>query len=198
MKVTPFSTHYWRSIWGSVHLLICLYDEPLLHVDLKLVALPDLAQRVKDPQVLWQVGTRVSDLLQTTRAQYPPAPSLQWVEDRFWIWVHYAATKLGRGELLEVVSFLDYLRSAVFGPLLAQHHHARARGVRKLEQVVTEAELALVAATLVRYGRPSCAAGLRQAIACYRTLRRTDSPSGFVEKTKVEQRALAYLDAVAS
>jgi hypothetical protein len=97
--------------FGEPRLLICLYDEPLLHVDLKFVTLPDLARRVEDPHILWQQDTQVSDLLQATTAHYPPAPSLQWVEDRFWIWVHYAATKLGRGELLEVVSFLDYLRT---------------------------------------------------------------------------------------
>ncbi|MER7057532.1 MULTISPECIES: hypothetical protein [unclassified Streptomyces] len=33
-------------------------------------------------------------------------PDLQWIEDRFWIWVHYGATKLGRGELFEVNGFL--------------------------------------------------------------------------------------------
>lgn len=38
---------------GEPRLLICLYDlPPLLHVDLKFVALPDAAARVEDPAVL--------------------------------------------------------------------------------------------------------------------------------------------------
>lgn len=40
---------------GESRLLVCLYDgSPILHVDLKFLPLPDLAQRVEDPFVLWE------------------------------------------------------------------------------------------------------------------------------------------------
>ncbi|UOQ52767.1 oxalate:formate antiporter [Hymenobacter cellulosivorans] len=184
---------------GEPRLLICLYDEPLLHVDLKFVALPDLAQRVEDPSILWQQDTLVSGVLQASRAQPPPAPSLQWLEDRFWIWVHYAATKLGRGELLEVVSFLDYLRTTVLGPLLTQQHGGLpVRGVRKLEQMLPTSALASLHATVATAERTSCVHALEQAIATYRSLRHTLRTPEFVAKQQVERRAVTYLADVAS
>lgn len=180
---------------GEPRLLICLYDEPLLHVDLKFVALPDLARRVEDPEVLWEQDGLVSAVLRATPACFPE-PELQWIEDRFWIWVHYAATKLGRGELLEVVSFLDFLRSTVLGPLLARRQGRPARGVRKLEQLLPPAELAALHATVAPAESVACAAALRQAIATYRSLRAAAPVAGFVAKTLVETRATAYLEAV--
>ncbi len=44
-------------------------------------------------------------------------------------------TKLGRGELFEVIGFLGYLREAVPGPLIASRVGAPPRGVRHLESV---------------------------------------------------------------
>jgi hypothetical protein len=38
---------------GEPRLLIALYGPPLLHVDIKVVALRDLADRVEDAHVLW-------------------------------------------------------------------------------------------------------------------------------------------------
>jgi hypothetical protein len=183
---------------GEPRLLICLYDAPLLHVDLKFVALPELAQRVEDPHILWQQGTLVSEVLRATMPHSPAAPALQWVEDRFWIWVHYAATKLGRGELLEVVSFLNYLRTTVLGPLLAYQYGLPIRGVRKLEQTLPAPALASLRATVATAERAMCVYALEQAIAVYRALRETLRLPGFVSKQEVEVRTVAYLAEVAS
>ncbi len=183
---------------GEPRLLICLYDEPLLHVDLKFVSLPDLAHRVEDPQVLWQQDTLVSEVLRASSAQWPPAPSLEWLEDRFWIWTHYASTKLGRGELLEVVSFLDFLRTTVLGPLLAQQYGAPARGVRKLEQLLPATALTALQATIGAPNRADCLAALRQAVALYQHLRAALRSADFEPKARVEARALAYLAEIAA
>src|SRR5690242_15990966 len=37
---------------GEPRLLICLYDDPLLHVDIKFLTLPEFHQRVENPVVL--------------------------------------------------------------------------------------------------------------------------------------------------
>src|SRR5438445_5441981 len=80
---------------GESRLLICLYDaKQPLHVDLKFVALPDVAIRVEDPSVLWEREGRLTRALEDGAAEYP-MPILQWIEDRFWVWVHYAAAKIG-------------------------------------------------------------------------------------------------------
>ena len=51
----PLLTAFTGEHVGEPRLLICLYAvEPPLHVDLKFVALPDLARRVEDPAILWE------------------------------------------------------------------------------------------------------------------------------------------------
>src|SRR5262245_29977340 len=117
---------------GEPRLLICLYGPPLLHVDLKFVALPEAATRVEDPVVLWERDGQLTAVLQRTAAVYP-APDLQELEDRFWVWVHYGATKLGRGELFEALDFLAFLRAQVLGPLALLAQGSRPSGVRKVE-----------------------------------------------------------------
>lgn len=69
---------------GEPRLLICLYEEPLLHVDLKFVMLADLAERVEDPAVLWQRDARVEQAVAAGVAEYP-SPDAGWVERRFWV-----------------------------------------------------------------------------------------------------------------
>ncbi|MGE5604111.1 MAG: hypothetical protein ACM3YE_00280 [Bacteroidota bacterium] len=64
-------------------LLICLYGPPLLHVDLKFIAAPDIVNRVEDPVILWEKDNQVSGYMKQKPPKYP-APDLQWVEDRFW------------------------------------------------------------------------------------------------------------------
>ena len=74
-----------------------------------------------------------------------PAADPQWIEDRFWVWVHYGATKVGRGELFECLDMLAFLRATVLGPLIAQARGRRAAGARRLEQIAPELVPALEA-----------------------------------------------------
>ena len=53
--------------------------EPPLHVDLKFVALPDLARRVEDPVILWERDGLLTRALQSGSAEYP-APKPQWMK----------------------------------------------------------------------------------------------------------------------
>lgn|GEM_PF-5648763 len=88
---------------GEPRLVICLYEAAVpLHVDFKFVMPKELEKRIEDPIILWERGAVISANLQRTPSAYPH-PDPQWIEDRFWVWVHYAAAKLGRGELLEVI-----------------------------------------------------------------------------------------------
>lgn len=98
-------------------LLICLYGPPLLHVDLKFISAPDIINRIEDPVILWEKDNQVSGYIAQKAPKYP-LPDLQWIEERFWVWVHYAATKLGRGEIFEVIEFISYLRMNVIGPFI--------------------------------------------------------------------------------
>lgn len=176
---------------GEPRLLVCLYGPPLLHVDLKFVALPDLGRRVEDPVILWQRDEAMSRAMSGTAASYPQ-PDPQWIEDRFWIWVHYGASKIGRGELFEAIDFIGYLRTQVLGPLLLARAGRRPAGVRRIEQHLP-AEAATLARTLCRHDRASCGEALRAAIELYRRLR---EGRDVTRRAAAEQAAVAYLDEI--
>ena len=92
---------------GEPRLVIAIYGPEVVHVDFKFVDLPSIAQRVDDTKVLWERETLLSDILKSTSFAYPQ-PDIQWIEDRFWIWIHYAATKIGRGEYFEALELLFF------------------------------------------------------------------------------------------
>ncbi|GIH21085.1 hypothetical protein [Rugosimonospora africana] len=69
---------------GEPRLLICLYDDPILHVDLKFVTLDELKHRIEDPAVLWERGSAVSAVINRTQAETATLDA-QWIEDRFWV-----------------------------------------------------------------------------------------------------------------
>ena len=61
---------------------------------------------------------------------------MQWFEDRFWIWVHYATIKIARGELFETIEFISFLRETVIGPMLQIKNGYLPKGVRKIENKI--------------------------------------------------------------
>lgn len=181
---------------GEPRLLICLYGPPLLHVDLKFVRLPDVAVRVEEPVVLWERDGRLSAALAAGIARYP-SPDLQWIEDRFWVWVHYAAGKIGRGELFEAIDALSLLRRLVLGPLALLQRGAQPAGVRKLEQAAPDL-VAELARTVPAYDAESCAAALDATAASYRRLRTALATPALVVNERTEAAAMAYLEEIAA
>lgn len=175
---------------GEPRLLICLYGPPLVHVDLKFVLADDLAHRVDDPVVVWTRDAAIADVLAAGVAAYP-RPVGQWLEDRFWVWVHYAATKLGRGELFEALDFLAFLRGRVFGPLILDAAGAQPNGVRRLEQVAPE-WVAPLAATVATYDAASIARSLDASVDLYLALRASGT-AAVVVRAAAEQGAREYL-----
>ena len=77
--------------------------------------------------------TEISALLEETSPAYPSS-SPQWMEDRFWVWVHYSATKLGRSELFELIDTITFNHSSVLGPLILMHNGHLPQRVRKFEE----------------------------------------------------------------
>lgn len=184
---------------GEPRVLICLYrgegGAPPLHVDLKFVSLPDVADRVGDLVVLWERDGRVTRALQVREARYP-SPDPQWIEDRFWVWIHYGATKIGRGELFEALDFLAFLRAQVLGPLMLLEAGLPPSGVRRVETVVPTRATAL-RATVAPYDPAECARSLFAAAALYRVLRQSLGPGIVVPNQAAEYTAIAYLTEVA-
>jgi hypothetical protein len=174
---------------GEPRLLIALYGPPPVHVDLKFVADSQLDQRVEDGLILWQRDGAVDAARRRAAAAWPQ-PDPQWIEDRFWVWLHYGTTKLGRGELFECLNMLTDLRAMVFGPLIAYGNGHRAARARRLEQLAPGLVPALEA-TVGDHTPHGCAAALRASVALYRQLR--GDASALVWRTSAEAVAVDYL-----
>jgi hypothetical protein len=181
---------------GEPRLLVCLYGPPLVHVDLKFVEPAALAQRVEEPMVLWDRTGAVRAGLAVGNAAYPQ-PDLQWIEDRFWVWVHYSAAKIGRGELLETCDALAILRARVLGPLALRVAGARPAGVRRVEALAPRFAGAL-RATVATCDAADCVRALRATIALYRELRDAESCVSLHRKSDAEREAVAFFEQVAS
>jgi len=179
---------------GEPRLLICLYGPPLLHVDLKFVREDELAARVEDPAVLWERDGRMRAALSNGTARFPE-PDPQWIEDRFWVWVHYVAVKIGRGEILEAADALASIRGLTYGPMALASRGARPMGVRKLEQVAPDLA-ARIARTVAACDAASCLAALQDSIALYRELRSEGAPVEL--RVHAEAEAVSYVDALAA
>jgi len=177
---------------GEPRLLICLYGPPPLHVDLKFIKPDDMADRIENPAVLFEREGRLTAALGDKDVRYPE-PDLQWIEDRFWIWIHYAATKIGRGELMEAHDFLAFLRAQVLGPLSLQASGARPTGVRKIELAAPELAMEMQA-TLAAYDALSCLAAIEASAKMYRRLRQSLATDSLILREEADSATMKYLE----
>jgi hypothetical protein len=178
---------------GEPRLFISLYGPPLLHVDLKFVSTEELAHRVEDPEVLWDRGGAVRSAIAGTKAVYPP-PRLQWIEDRSWVWMHYAAVKIARGELFEAIDALGFVRARVLGPLILSEAGVQPNGLRRVEQSAPGRVDAL-RSTLGSHDRQSCWSALTATMALYTVLRERLASPTLHRRTAAEQAVRDFLEA---
>lgn len=177
---------------GEPRLLIALYGPPVTHVDLKFIGLSELDHRVEDGVVLWQRDDQVQQRLQQATAEWPQTDP-QWIEDRFWVWVHYIAVKLGRGEVYEAIDGLTKLRGLAIVPLVVLGRTDRPNGVRRVEQLAPE----LIPQLNQTVAAPDRADGLRALRAAYELYRQV-RPADLVRRTEAEQAVIAYVDELAT
>jgi len=180
---------------GERRVLICLYDNPLLHVDIKFLTLDEFEHRVEDPIVLFDRDKSLERIIAATRSEWPK-PDYQWIEDRFWTWVHYAALKLGRGENFEALDFLSFIRMTVTSSLLQVKNNKLPRGLRKVEMNFDRNDLEKLIATVPSYTSDSIFESLDNTIALYRELRDTLYPLTIQLRTQAEKKTLDYLEGV--
>ncbi|GHA34724.1 nucleotidyltransferase domain-containing protein [Photobacterium aphoticum] len=172
---------------GEPRLVIALFAPHALHVDFKFVALPDAAVRVDDTKVVWERDGQLSAIYAQSTPHYP-CPTPQWVEDRFWVWVHYAATKIARGEYFEAVEFLSFLRGMVLSPLALQQRGLTPSGVRHLEKRMPDVA-SLLTETIVQPEKAPLIMAFEKIIAFYLTLREREDVTIHHE---AQALALAY------
>lgn len=182
---------------GEPRLLICLYDDPLLHVDIKFLTLPEFHARVEDPEILLDREGALAGVISATTAVWP-YPDYQWLEDRFWTWVHYIAAKLGRGEYFEALDGIGFLRARVLAPLMQVKNGLRPKAIRKVEKELPAADLDDLIATVADYDPVTIVEALTHCVRIYRTLRGQLFPSDIKLHTATEQRSMAYLQQVSA
>lgn len=180
---------------GEPRVLICLYDNPLLHVDIKFLTLDEFHSRIETPIILLDKESQLQKVLSESNAIFP-YPNYQWIEDRFWIWVHYALLKIGRGEYFEAIDFFSTLRSIVLGPLLHINNNNLPRGVRKVETLLKEEDFTNLKMTLPSYERQSLLNCLRNSVSLYRKLRSKLFPDDITFQHRTEQRVMRYFDEI--
>lgn len=174
---------------GEPRLIIALYAPDTIHVDFKFVSLPDAAIRVDDTKVLWEKGQLLSDVFKTAEPNYPQ-PEPQWIEDRFWVWTHYAATKIARGEYFESVEFLSFLRTTVLSPLALKQAGMTPSGVRKIETRLPEFSQKLEL-TIAKPEKTALIAAMKQCINLYLELRENED---IQKNTQAQQMCIEYFD----
>jgi len=182
---------------GDPRVLICLYDNPLLHVDIKFLTIEEFGKRVESPVILLDKTGELRKVIESTEAKFPK-PDFQWIEDRFWIWIHYALLKIGRGEYFESFDFFGSLRSIVLGPLLHMKSNSDPRGVRKLEFISSDEDIKMLKATLPAYDKESLLRALKASIALYRKLRSEQYSDYVVLRTEAEERVMLYFDEISA
>ena len=180
---------------GEPRVLICLYDQPLLHVDIKFVTLEEFQTGIEIPAILLDKDQQLHHTLAKSNVKFP-YPDYQWIEDRFWIWVHYALLKIGRGEYMEAHDFFSFLRMVVLGPLLHIKNGNLPRGVRKVEKQLSTGDLNDLKQTFPVYERQSLIDSLRSSVNLYRKLRDLLFEDHILLQHDTEQRTMRYLDEI--
>lgn len=176
---------------GEPRLLICIYGPPLLHIDLKFVSLDDIHEKVENPIILWERDQVISSRIFDTPAEFPQ-PQPEWIEERFWTWIHYTATKIGRGELFEAVEAIGFIRVRVLGPMILAKHGARPQGLRKVEFIASLDERKALEKTIPAYDSRDCVRALSSCVDLYRQLRNL---SGNVQAERLATEYLEQIDA---
>jgi hypothetical protein len=177
---------------GLPEILICLYDDPLLHVDLHFISLDDFTRRTQNPTVLWERNGALTKVIEETKPKIQHI-NLQWIEDRIWTWIHYAAMRLGRGEVFETLSTLCFLRDKVLGPMILTKAARPPWGVRRLEKYGEPEDLLELQDTVASYDPQSCERALKAVAKTYVGLRETLDPGTLKRNRRAEMASLRYL-----
>lgn len=180
---------------GDTRLLICLYENPFLHVDIKFLTIDEFQKRVENPFILLDKNDELKNAIEDSDANFP-IPQYQWIEDRFWVWIHYALLKIGRGEYFEAFDFFGSMRSTVLGPLMHLKAKGLPRGVRKIELNSTDEDIKILKDTLPEYNKESLLRAMNSTVKLYCKLRGELYGNDIVFRKDAEKRVMQYYDEI--
>jgi hypothetical protein len=172
----------------STQPLFCLSYRPEMFL-LRLLTIRKCSQILITSKIFVTIGLEFSirQTFASSSGAYP-SPNEQWIEDRFWIWVHYGTGKVARGELFEALDFISYLRGTVLAPLGLLREGYKPSGVRKIEQFAPALAEAL-RGTVALHEQESCYLALERCIEIYRSLR----SATVIHCKSAEEAAVSYL-----
>lgn len=170
--------------------LICLYDDPLIHVDLAFMPLSQVGKRFDNPVIMYEKDSAMSEAY-WQQPVITPIPDMQWFEDRFWIWAHFIATRIGRGDLFDAIDSISHLRLNVLGPLISMKNGLPAHGVRHIERDSPH-DARMLIETVAAYDAKSAVRALKAATDIYISLRGVNK-AGLFLREDAERAALQYL-----
>lgn len=179
---------------GEPRLNVCLYNNPLLHVDFKFITPDELTVRIEDPAILWEREQALTDMIERTEASFP-YPDFQWIENRFWPWIHYCSVKLGRGELFELLSIIHFFMDRIIGPMVKIKNGYKPNGTRHLEKQAGKYYDRLIACA-PSHDAKECAVALHTIVDLYQELQEEIMDDSIERKVRTKEACLAYLQRI--
>lgn len=180
---------------GEKRVLICLYNNPLLHVDIKFLTTDEYFERVENPVIIWERDKILTTIQENSKFKFP-YPNYQWIEDRFWTWIHYASLKIGRGELFEALDFTSFLRTNVISSLMQIKNNKLPRGLRKVEKLLPKNDIDLLKETIATYDKNSIIKSIENLIEIYRDLRKKLFKDDIELKLETEKNVMQYFEKI--
>ncbi|QHE51264.1 aminoglycoside 6-adenylyltransferase [Pontibacillus sp. HMF3514] len=175
-------------------LIVCLYNDPLLHVDYKFITLDELSVRVEDPAILWERDSALSQVIVQTKTSFP-YPDFQYIEDRFWPWIHYCSVKLGRGEIFDLLGTIHFFMNHIIGPMVKIKNGYKPNGTRHLEKQAGEYYDRLVACAPA-HDEKDCAVALLTIVELYEELKEELMDETIQRNDRTKQVCEAYLKSI--
>jgi len=174
--------------------MVCLYDfNPIiLHVDWKWQTLKEFEIRVENPKVLFERDYLLSSIMERTDFSYP-LPDIHNIEPRFWSWMHYVLSKIGRGELLEANDYLSEVRSCCIGPLILYKNGMSPRRMRHAESLPESEWMLLSESILTEFSLEACFNATTGMIKLYQYLREGYIGEDFQPLFEAESACLRYV-----
>jgi predicted nucleotidyltransferase len=164
---------------GDPSQLIVFYEaDPPIHVDFEYVEVRELTPRAKDKDIIILVD-RSGDVARHREASGKVDPprqdeqveQLQYLEDRFWGWSWYTASKIARGELWEARDAIEYIRSNVLVALADIGLGTPPEGNRRLESKYPDEIQRMLSGTIPgEHSKGAYARALRALVAGFEEL----------------------------
>jgi hypothetical protein len=193
-SVGPLVSAFTAEHVGVPQLLICMYGDMPIHVDLHFMVPEQLASRPDDPVVLWDRDGTLRQILSSSQP-CPATVDWQWMEDRFWTWIHYTAARTARGELFEAIRFLSFLLWTVLAPIATEASGEKPHGLRRFEQIAgTYADK--MRSTVASYDKDMVVDALFEIADIYKSFRKDHAPQSLTTNPKAEAVVMRDLEKV--